>query len=144
MSERDELVAWCTTQQECSEMPACRSEGHCRRAVNAALGVQECRRPQCGCNWWEQCGSTAGVPGTLPAFDSPSEWKRRALEAEAALRAHGVMGLDEREQRRREYNVKVFGAPAGPQPCVYGFGTLCDECKPTGKCSDGVKEDGRG
>jgi len=53
----------------------------------------------------------AGVPGTLPAFDSPSEWKRRALEAEAALRAHGVAEVAKTDSR-----------------CTYLATHLCNKC----------------
>ena len=40
------------------------------REALAAPCARECRRPNCGCNWWEQC--SVGVLGTAPADHLPA------------------------------------------------------------------------
>ena len=59
------------------------------RAAIAAHAGSTCEDEGCP-HYGRPHGHTAGVRGTLPAFDSPSEWKRRALAAEAALRTNGA------------------------------------------------------
>lgn len=53
-------VKACETEQDCTQEPWCRINGKCQRAVDVKVDAL--------------------------TFDAPSEWKRRALAAEAALR----------------------------------------------------------